>query len=155
MTSTLLGKAIRIAATVHEKQLDKGGKAYILHPLRVMMRLRTDDDEMNCIAVLHDACEDSEGTVTIESLRAEGFTERILVALDLLTRRKGQSYDEYIRKIATNRDAIRSKKDDLRDNGDITRLKGLRDQDFERIRRYHRAFVFLCKAEAAMNEVGY
>lgn len=151
----MLARAIAIAARVHEKQTDRGGRAYILHPIRVMMRLRTDDEEMNCIAVLHDVCEDSDGEVTIESLRAEGFSERVLTALDLLTHRKDVPYEEYIRKIATNRDAIRSKKEDLRDNGDITRLKGLRDKDFERMQRYHRAYVFLCNAEASMDAVGY
>lgn len=30
----LLGKAVRIAASAHEHQVDKAGEAYILHPLR-------------------------------------------------------------------------------------------------------------------------
>lgn len=59
MSAGLLGKAIAIAATAHQSATDKGGKAYILHPLRVMMRLRTDDEELMQIAVLHDVVEDS------------------------------------------------------------------------------------------------
>ena len=57
---TLLGTAIGIAAICHHEQSDRGEKAYILHPLRMMMRLRTDDEELMCIAVLHDCIEDSE-----------------------------------------------------------------------------------------------
>ena len=33
-----LEKAIALAATQHAGQLDKGGQAYILHPLRLMLQ---------------------------------------------------------------------------------------------------------------------
>jgi (p)ppGpp synthase/HD superfamily hydrolase len=151
----MLGRAIAIAAQVHAKQTDRGGKAYILHPIRVMMRLRTDDEELMCIAILHDCVEDSNGEVTVDSLRFDGFSERVVTGVETLSHREGESYEEYIRRIAVRRDLIKVKKEDLRDNGDITRLKGLRDKDFERMQKYHRAFAFLCKAEASMDEVGY
>lgn len=54
----MLGKAIAITSAVHQNQLDKGGHAYILHPIRIMMRLRTDDEELMTIAILHDVVED-------------------------------------------------------------------------------------------------
>lgn len=152
---TMLGHAIALAAGVHEDQCDKGGKAYILHPIRAMMRLRTEDEELMCIVILHDCIEDSKGVVTIEMLREQGFSERVLTALKLLTHDPAVPYDEYIRLISTNRDATRSKIEDLRDNSDIMRLKGLRDKDFERMKKYHRAFLFLQKAIGAMDEVGY
>src|SRR5512147_1614580 len=153
---TMLGRAIAIAAAVHQEQTDRGGQAYILHPIRVMMRLRTDDQELMCIAILHDCVEDSKGKVTPATLRDEGFTERVVTGVETLSHREGESYEEYIRRIAaSNRSLIKVKKEDLTDNGSITRLKGLRDNDFERMQKYHRAYVFLCKAEASMDEVGY
>lgn len=154
-SGTMLGRAIAIAAGVHAEQKDMGGNAYVLHPLRVMMRLRTTDEELMCIAVLHDSVEDSQGVVTIAELRVEGFSERILVALALLTHDKAEPYDSYVRRIATNKDAARVKLEDLRDNSDITRLKGLRPKDFERVEKYHRAFLFLRTTLETMERVGY
>lgn len=151
----MLGRALAIAATVHEKQTDKGGNAYFLHPLRLMMRLRTNDEEMMCIAILHDCVEDSDGKVTIASLRAEGFSERILAALTLLTHDKSVPYEDYIRGISTNKDATRAKLEDLRDNSDITRLKGLGRNDLERMEKYHRAYVFLTASQKAFEQAGY
>lgn len=152
---TMLGRAISIAASVHKDQKDKGGNAYILHPIRLMMRLRTTDEELMCIAILHDCVEDSEGSVTLNTLKAEGLSERVLSALSLLTHEASEPYDGYIRRISTNKDAARVKLEDLRDNSDITRLKGIRQKDFERVEKYHRAFLFLKMTLDTMEKVGY
>lgn len=137
----MLGKAISIAADGHLGVEDKGGKPYILHPIRLMMRLRTDDQELMSIAILHDVVEDTEWT--LQQLSNLGFSKRIIDALDCLTHREGESYDDYIERIGTNIDAIRVKLEDLRDNSDITRLRGLTDKDLLRTRKYHRSFVRL------------
>lgn len=152
---TMLGRAIAIAASVHETQKDMGGNAYILHPIRLMMRLRTDDQELMQIAILHDSIEDSDGDVTIDSLCKEGFSERVLAALRRLTHNKNEPYEDYIKNITTNKDAVRVKLEDLRDNSDITRLKGLREKDFTRMVKYHKAYHFLKSALEAMEKVGY
>lgn len=135
----MFDKAMVIASHAHLGQRDKGGKAYILHPLRIAMRLRTDDEELMCIAILHDAVEDSE--ITFEDLIEYGFSDRVISALKLLTHQEGQSYDDYIDAMRYNRDALVVKREDLRDNSDITRLKGLRDKDFVRMKKYFHAFV--------------
>ena len=149
MNGTMLGKAVEIAAHAHVHQKDKGGNAYILHPIRLMMRLRTDDEELMCIAVLHDVIEDHahlEHGYRFKDLEDAGMSERVLEALELLTHDKNEDYMSYIKRISTNIDATRVKLEDLRDNSDITRLKGLREKDFERIEKYHRAFLYLKKA---------
>lgn len=133
------GKAMFIAAREHMNARDKGGHAYILHPMRIAMRLRTSDEELMSIAVLHDVIEDSK--VTFDDLRANEFSERVISALKLLTHQKGVSYDEYIERMRGNRDALTIKREDLRDNSDITRLKGISDKDFERMKKYQKAFV--------------
>ena len=137
----MLASAIAIAAIVHEEQEDKGGKPYILHPLRMMMRLRTNDEELMSIAVLHDVVEDSEWT--FDDLRRSGFSERVIRGVDALTKEGNESYEDFIKRCAINPDAKIVKREDLRDNSDITRLKGLRQKDFERLEKYSKAFVYL------------
>lgn len=144
----MLGKAIALAAEAFKNTKDKGGKPYILHCFWVMNDLNTDDDEVNCIAILHDYVEDiyknnpEEG---LQALRDMGFSARIVQAIDLLTHRKGVPYDEYIKPIAFNIDATKVKKSDLKHNSDITRLKGLTKKDFDRMEKYHRSFIYLSK----------
>lgn len=138
-----LGQAIALAAKVHQNQLDKGGKAYILHPIRVMMRLRTDDEELMIIAILHDVVEDSGGTVNLEDLYMMGFSVRVIAGVDALTRRSEEDYTAFIKRCATNPDGRLVKRDDIKDNSDVTRLKGLRKKDFERLERYCIAYEYL------------
>lgn len=150
----MLGKAIAIASKVHETQKDKGGNAYILHPIRIMMRLRTNDEELMQIAILHDVVEDSDDW-SVDRLRQEGFSDRVLSALELLTHESDLSYEDYVKKISTNLDAARVKLEDIRDNSDVTRLKGLREKDFKRMEKYHRAYLFLKNALENMKACGY
>ena len=138
---TILGTAISVGSICHHDQTDKAGKAYILHPLRMMMRLRTDDEELMCIAILHDAIEDSE--LTLEDLQNLGMPYRVIDGVDSLSRRDGESYENFIKRCALNPDAKRVKLEDLRDNSDITRLKGLRKKDFARLEKYYKAFIYL------------
>jgi (p)ppGpp synthase/HD superfamily hydrolase len=140
----MLGKAIALASKAFENTKDKGGQPYILHCLRVMNNLHTDDEELKIIAVLHDVCEDVN-YLGISDLRILGYSERVLKALDLLTHRKEIPYDDYIKAISFNVDATKVKLADLKDNSDITRLKGLRKKDFDRMEKYHRSFTYLSK----------
>ena len=41
----MLNKAILLATTYHAGQYDRGGNPYILHPLKVMHYLKTEDEE--------------------------------------------------------------------------------------------------------------
>lgn len=137
----MLGKAIALAAKAHEDQTDRGGHAYILHPLRMMMRLRTSDEELMTITVLHDVIEDTD--LMIGMLSSLGYSDRVVAGVDALTRKDSESYDHFIKRCAANPDAKLVKREDLRDNSDITRLKGLRQKDFERLEKYSRAFIYL------------
>lgn len=150
----MLGRAIAIASSVHQNQKDKGGNAYILHPMRIMMRLRTSDEELMSIAILHDVVEDSQEW-TIDRLRDEGFSARVLAALECLTHDNDVSYEDYIQKISTNRDATRVKLEDLSDNSQLTRLKGLTQNDFDRMIKYQKAFKYLEGVQKAREAVGY
>jgi GTP diphosphokinase / guanosine-3',5'-bis(diphosphate) 3'-diphosphatase len=138
-----LAKAIKIASVGFENKTDKAGEPYILHCLRVMNNLNTSDNELKSIAVLHDCVED--GVCTISDLITWKFSTRVILAISLLTHDKEISYDDYIKGIARNKDATMVKISDLKDNSDITRLKGLTKKDFDRMEKYHRAFIYLSK----------
>ena len=53
----LLSEAIKLATNFHDGQFDKAGVPYILHCIKVMHYLKTDDEELQCIAILHDILE--------------------------------------------------------------------------------------------------
>jgi (p)ppGpp synthase/HD superfamily hydrolase len=129
-----LEDAIALACRVHRGQLDKSGKPYILHVLRVM--LRQEEDTTRKVAALHDVVEDSE--MTIADLRAAGYSEEICAAVDALTRREGESYDAMIARVEANPLALRVKIADLEDNMDPARqLPG--ELEVERQEKYARA----------------
>ena len=111
-----LERAIVIAAEAHAGMTDKAGAPYILHPLRMMMDLTSAEDRI--VAVLHDVCEDCPGW-TFERLRGEGFSEEILAALDSVTKREGEPYEEFALRAAANPIGRRVKLADLRDNSDL------------------------------------
>lgn len=140
---SLLGKAITLAAKVHEEQ-QYGKDPYILHPLRVMNKLtHTGDYELMTIAVLHDVIEDSD--TEIAHLRAFGFSKRVLDALELLTHDPNLSYDAYIGQIAGNKDATIVKMADLEDNSDITHLRNDSEKSLKRVEKYCKAYIYLKK----------
>ena len=153
--STMFGNFIALLATAHKDQVDKGGKPYFLHCMRVAMRLRTEDEELMAMAIGHDGIED--GVVTEEQLVAVGATPRIMAGLRLLTHDPNEPYQDYIKRIATSYDAIRVKIEDIRDNSDITRMKPLssettydiKNQEAKRIARiqkYQTAYTYLTEA---------
>ena len=137
----MLSKAIAIASVAFEGKSDKGGKPYILHCLHVMHKVGPDDHELMQIAVLHDVVEDTSWD--FDGLKSEGFSNRVIDALKLLTHEKGVPYEDYIKGIATNEDARKVKLADLKHNSDITRMKGLRKKDFDRLEKYHRSYEYL------------
>lgn len=136
-----LGTAINIASNAHLGQFDKGGTPYILHPLWIMHKIRHLGEKYMIVAILHDVPEDTQ--ITIEILKDFGFNFEIIEALKLLTHDLSIPYMEYIEKLATNDIARQVKLRDLEHNSKITRLKGLRDKDFERLKKYQIAYNYL------------
>jgi (p)ppGpp synthase/HD superfamily hydrolase len=136
-----LARAISIAAVGFQDKFDKAGRPYILHCLRVMDKMETDEEKI--VAILHDTIED--GVCTLNDLINEKFSQNVLFSLILLTHEKEDSYDDYIKKISTDSLATKVKLADLKDNSDITRLKGLTKKDFDRMEKYHRSYVYLSK----------
>lgn len=138
----LLNKAIALAAKAHSGQVDKGGHPYILHPLRVM--LNCESEQARICAVLHDVIEDTP--ITLKDLKEDGFTDDILVALDCLTRRKDESYDDFIGRVVQNEIACQVKLADLNDNMDLSRIPNSSKTDEKRIQKYQLAKDRILKA---------
>ncbi|WP_260962747.1 GTP pyrophosphokinase [Pseudomonas citri] len=136
---SILDAAIALAARVHAGQVDKAGKPYILHPLRLMMAF--DGLEEQLVSLLHDVVED--GDVTLDELRALGIPETAVTAIDCLSKRPGEAYEQFIARIRPNPLATKVKIADIRDNLDLTRLPVVRDKDLERAAKYHRALLYL------------
>jgi (p)ppGpp synthase/HD superfamily hydrolase len=135
----LLNKMLVLATNAHAGQYDKGGKPYILHPLKVMHYLKSEDEELQCIALGHDVIEDTK--VTYVQLRELGITERIIEGIRALTKLPGETYEEYKERVFASEDAMRVKMADLRHNTDIRRLKGVTEKDIARVAKYHMFYL--------------
>jgi len=134
-----LEDAISIAAEAHRGQRDKAGAPYLLHPLRLMLRM--DSEAAMMAAVLHDVVEDSDWT--LERLRERGFSEDVVEAVACLTHRDGESYAEFVERLKPNPLARRVKIADLEDNMNVLRVGQLGPKDFQRLEKYHRAWRML------------
>ena len=64
------------------------GVPYYMHPLRVMYQLpKSADIEVKLAALLHDVLEDTH--YTADDLRAKGYTERTIRAVELVSKKSG------------------------------------------------------------------
>lgn len=124
MTHPTVNETIVRVSEFHHGQVDKLGAPYYFHPMRVMKRLgATAADAEKHAALLHDAIEDNPD-VTPDRLRALGYSEDVLDMIELVTRRKPMSYNEFIDRIvaSSNQGAMRIKLADLYDNTNGERL---------------------------------
>ncbi|VVO82417.1 HD domain-containing protein [Pseudomonas sp. H22_DOA] len=138
MTQTL-ERAIAIAAAAHAGQLDKGGAPYILHPLKVMLRMTTLEERI--VAVLHDVVEDCD--ISLDDLRKEGFSEEVLTAIQSVTKVPGESYEDFVERAAQNPIGRVVKLADLEENSDLSRIASPSWDDLERVEKYRRAIARL------------
>ena len=134
-----LERAIEIAAEAHAGQLDKAGEPYILHPIRVMLRMSREEERI--VSVLHDLVEDTRWR--IEDLAAEGFSQTIVEAVDALTKRPGESRMEAARRAACNTIAKAVKLADNAENMDLTRIANPAEKDYARLAEYEKVRAIL------------
>ncbi len=117
-TDTLVGRAIVFASSAHIRQTDKCGQPYILHPLRVMFAVRDRGctEEVQAAAVLHDTVEDTD--TTLETIR-DLFGDTVARFVDRMTRRKDETYKEYIVRCCEIGGGRYIKEADVGDNSDL------------------------------------
>lgn len=133
--------ALKILAKYQGSQVDKGGNPYILHPMKIALQLDTEEERAS--ALLHDVIEDSDCTYLI--LKEEGISESVIDIVKILTRRKDESYKNYLKRVkeSNNKSAIKIKKLDLLDNLDTSRLKEVTQKDLDRCKKYTDAYRYL------------
>ena len=140
-----LERAIAIAAKAHAGQSDKAGQPYILHPLRVMLRVEGEAERI--AAVLHDVVEDTD--VRLQDLEAEGFSAEVIDAIEALTKRPGESRLEAGKRAALNRVARTVKLADNAENMDLSRIASPTARDFARLEEYRAVRQVLLGADAS------
>ena len=106
----------------------------------MMLGLSSPDERI--VAVLHDDCEDCPGW-TFDRLRAEGFSDQIIAALDAVTKREGEDYEDFARRAAANPIGRNVKLADLADNCDLSRIAEPTEVDYQRIEKYQRAITLI------------
>ncbi len=118
--------SIRFAANAHAEQMDKTGDPYILHPMRIAMRMRAArlPETYQVVAMLHDVVEDTQ--ITLKEV-TDTFGSLIYQPVEALTRRfkedgePAETYREYIVRCCENRIARVVKRYDVQDNMDPRR----------------------------------
>jgi (p)ppGpp synthase/HD superfamily hydrolase len=137
--------AIKWAVDAHADQVDKAGIPYILHPLRVMERVRVKSGgnppyDLLIAAVLHDVVEDTP--ITLDYIR-ENFGTRVAEIVDCLTRRRDpdETYAEFIARCGQDPAAALVKDCDLDDN--LDRIEQLPPKEQDIAKRYNKAKIAL------------
>ena len=110
--SQYLHKAITIACEAHEGQSSINGEPYILHPLRLLIKAKSNEERI--IAILHDVIEKTN--ISLLDLKNKGFDQNIISSIDSLSRRRSESYIEYIERLMQNKISVKIKLLDLADN---------------------------------------
>jgi len=155
---SMLDTMLCLAVMGHAGQYDRGGNPYILHPLKVMHYTKSNDVEIQCIALGHDLVEDTKTLSHDEcyqQLREAGMSERVIEGIRCLTKLPGETDAEYLAKVKSNRDAVIVKLADLQDNRDIGRL--VNQQDSTDIRRladiFKKNLICMAKYHAMYQEL--
>ena len=131
--------ALSIAKKAHKGQYDKAGVDYIEHPLFVASLVDTQEEK--AVALLHDVLEDSP--YTAEELILAGLPETVVTAVQVLTKKKGQDYQQYLELVKSNPIARCVKLADLKHNSDLSRLATITEKDLERFEKYKKAIDYL------------
>ncbi|MEU0883325.1 HD domain-containing protein [Lentzea sp. NPDC005914] len=116
-----LSDAIALATSAHDGQVDKSGRPYIGHPLRVMASVEGEHAQM--AAVLHDVIEDT--SVTASDLTARGCPPAVVDAVVALSHLPEEPQDVYLRRVAANSLALTVKRADIADNLSPARMARL------------------------------
>jgi (p)ppGpp synthase/HD superfamily hydrolase len=136
-----LERAIEIAVEAHKGVVDKGGNPYVLHPLRMMFAVKTEEEKI--VAVLHDVVEDVFGW-GFGRLKDEGFSSAVIDALRSVTKiTEDEDYDAFIERAMGNPIGRKVKIADIRDNLDVTRIGELAEKDMKRLNKYKKALARL------------
>ena len=126
-------------------KVDKGNNPYMEHLEYVSSLGRNETEKI--IGLLHDTLEETE--LTKEELLEFGFSKEIVEVIEILTRTKNESYNEYIESIilSENESALYIKKIDMEHNMDLSRIKNIDEIDILRVEnKYKPNYEKICIA---------
>lgn len=135
-------KAFELVEELFKDVVDKGGNAYINHLTKVASKVKGDKEKT--VALLHDVIEDT--SVTKDDLIGMGFSQDVVDAVVILSRKDNETYAEFINRIADskNSSAIKVKVADLEDNMELNRIAKPTSEDIKRVeKRYKPAYAML------------
>lgn len=135
-------KIVGIASDALADVKNKFGRNTIDHAVKVALNSTTEDEFV--VSMLHDVIEDTD--LTLEDLK-DDLTPEELTALDHITRRDGENYFDYIRRVSENELATKVKLLDLRDNMDLTYYDEVKEEHLSLLNRYLKAYKMLKKDE--------
>lgn len=139
-TLSLEARASNVCRAAHEGQVDKVGEPYFGHPYRVARAVKAAGfpEEAVAVAYLHDVVEDT--AVTLTTLRALSFPEEVVEAVDAISKRKGEKFEDYYDRVKANDLALAVKWHDVADNSSPERLGQVAPDTQDRLRaKYERA----------------
>ena len=131
--------ALAIALRAHKNAIDKAGQPYVLHPIRIMLKMTNDLEKAT--ALLHDVIEDSD--ITADDLLTEGIPEVVVTAVLALTKQDFESYQDFVLRAKQNPLARKVKIADVEDNMNLLRISHLTEKDLARLAKYHAAWQLL------------
>jgi len=131
-----------LAERRHAGQVDKAGLPYITHPQRVAERLET--PEAQVVGWLHDTVEDTG--LTLQEVETQ-FGPATAAAVDAVSRREGESWSDYLRRVKANPVARQVKISDLIDNSNLSRIPRVTLRDVQRQAKYNAALKRLLEEE--------
>lgn len=146
-----LEKTKVFVAKYFKDKVDKGNNPYMEHLEYVSSHGRNETEKI--IGLLHDTLEDTE--LTKEELLEFGFSKEIVEVIEILTRTKNKSYNEYIESIilSENESALYIKKIDMEHNMDLSRIKNIEEKDILRVEnKYKPNYKKICKALKRMEK---
>lgn len=123
-------KAIETAVKTHGGQKTLDGYPYINHLWYVMCGCMTYADEYGPVAMLKDS------HLSAGYLRKEGFSESVIQAVDAITQREDEEYEDYIKRLSNNSAAKQVKMTEVEDNLDTCLHLPQTDEIMEKIKQY-------------------
>lgn len=136
-----IGLARQLALDSTENQFDKSGKNYFYHLECIANNVSVMGECYEVVAYLHDIVED--GHISLVELSKLGFSNEIIIALEAISKMKGEQYQQYLERVIKNEIAMVVKIADLLDNMNIFRLSNISDKDIQRCRKYANAYCYL------------
>lgn len=108
----MMDKAIRIAVEAHRGQKFPDGSPFIMHPIRLMAEV--DSEDAQTVAILHEAVRQS--FISINELKGLGFNESVLEALAVLTSESLEAAPDQLHSIDGNPLALEVHEADIADH---------------------------------------